>query len=289
MATISRNAVRLSELTFKNVSIFTSNCNKRYIMTSRVKLEKALENLEKNPFFNKYADKIAKFQQTSPEEFLQRVESQEKKLQRKREKQGEERKFYQSEAKPQLDEGNQPRQVQLDTIMKVDMIRDKTKDEIINIWKDYHKDKDYISGILTPEQFDKMFERGKKYSTFLLPLPRKEGYEFIVIQFYGLEIHMTPLLWYQAHKENAPECLTMVHYTEFKDDKGIVLMRGEFDDKCINVQEAQCLANELQLYYCTDNAKRLQLLETFTNRPDEFKHMDLIAQLETIQLEFQNK
>lgn len=95
---------------------------------------------------------------------------------------------------------------------------------------------------------------------------------------------MTPLLWYQAHKENAPECLTMVHYTEFKDDKGIVLMRGEFDSKTINVQEAQCLANELQLYYCTENPKRLQLLETFTRKPDQFKHMDLIAQLETLDL-----
>lgn len=254
-------------------------------MTSGAKLDKALENLEKNPFFDKYANKIAKLQQTSPEEFLQRVESQANKLQAKKEKQEGERKYYQSAAKPCLGEEEQPRQAKLNSIMKMDMIGDKTKDEIANIWTDYHKDKDYICGILTVEQFDKMFERGKKYSTFLLSLPRKHGYEFIVSQFYGLEIHMTPLLWYQAHKENAPECLTMVHYTELKDNKGIVLMRGEFDKNCISVQEAQCLANELQLYYCTDNTQRLQLLETFTKKPDEFKHMDLIAQLETIQLE----
>ncbi|XP_026301423.1 ATP synthase mitochondrial F1 complex assembly factor 1 [Apis mellifera] len=169
--------------------------------------------------------------------------------------------------------------------MKMDMIQNMKKDEIIKIWKDYHKDKDYICGILTSEQFDKMFERGKRYSTFLLPLPRKQGYEFIVSQFYGLEIHMTPLIWYQTHKENAPECLTMIHYIEFKDNKGIILMRGEFDKKCISVQEAQCLVNELQLYYCTDNIKRLELLETFTNKPDEFKYMNLITQLESIQLE----
>ncbi|CAL7938223.1 unnamed protein product [Xylocopa violacea] len=68
----------------ENILIGTKNCNKRFIMTSRTRLEKALENLEKNPFFDKYANKIAKFQQTSPEEFLQRVESQENKLQRKK-------------------------------------------------------------------------------------------------------------------------------------------------------------------------------------------------------------
>jgi ATP synthase F1 complex assembly factor 1 len=32
----------------------------------------------------------------------------------------------------------------------------------------------------------------------------------------------------QAHKENAPECLTMTHYIDLK-EKGLVLMRGEYD------------------------------------------------------------
>lgn len=50
-------------------------------MTTCTKLEKVLERLEKNPFFEKYANKIAKFQQTSPDEFLQRVENEEKKIQ----------------------------------------------------------------------------------------------------------------------------------------------------------------------------------------------------------------
>lgn len=184
--------------------------------------------------------------------------------------------------------GTQAKEARLDSIMKVDMIKDRSKEEIIEIWKEYHKQKDCICGTMTPEQYDKMFSRGKQYSTFLLPLPREQGYEFIMCQFYGSEVHMTPLLWYQTHKENAPECLTMVHYTELRDDKGIILMRGEFDTKLLQAYEAQCLANELQLYYCNDNEHRLQLLKTFTNKPNEFKHMDLIAQLETISLESSN-
>lgn len=52
--------------------------NKRCIMTSRTRLEKVLENLQKNPYYDKYAEKIAKLQQTSPEEFLQRVDQQDK-------------------------------------------------------------------------------------------------------------------------------------------------------------------------------------------------------------------
>lgn len=37
--------------------------------------KEVLEKLEtKNPYYEKYADKIAKLQNTSPEEFLQRIE-----------------------------------------------------------------------------------------------------------------------------------------------------------------------------------------------------------------------
>lgn len=67
-------------------------------------------------------------------------------------------------------------------------------------------------------------------------------------------------------------------------DKGIVLMRGEYDTKVLTAQEAQCLVNELQMFYCIHNEAKLQLLETFTKKPDEFKHMDLIKEVENIQL-----
>lgn len=85
------------------------------------------------------------------------------------------------------------------------------------------------------------------------------------------------------HKENAPECLNIVHYTEYR-EKGIVLMRGEFDTKVLTPQEAQCLANQLQLYYTQNNAKKLEILETFTKRPKDFKHSDVIHELENLQI-----
>ncbi|XP_014470731.1 PREDICTED: methionine--tRNA ligase, mitochondrial [Dinoponera quadriceps] len=56
----------------------------RHAMTSRARLGKVLEELQKNPYYDKYAGKIAQMQRTSPEEFLQRVEQQEKKAFEKR-------------------------------------------------------------------------------------------------------------------------------------------------------------------------------------------------------------
>lgn len=168
--------------------------------------------------------------------------------------------------------------------MKLELLENKGKQDIIDIWLDYHKTRDCICGVMEPKIFDAMFEKGAKYSTFILPLPRKNGYEFILSQFFGTEVHMTQLLSYQAHLENAPECLKMVHYTDLRESKDIILMKGEFDTNILSAQEAQCLANELQLYYAQNNPERMQLLETFTNTPDKFKHMDLISQLETINL-----
>lgn len=75
----------------------------------------------------------------------------------------------------------------------------------------------------------------------------------------------------------------MIYYTEFR-DKNIILMKGDFDNNIINAQEAQCLANQLQLYYAQNDSKKLELLEKFTKNPDTFKHMDVIHELENIKI-----
>lgn len=303
---------------------------------SRTKTDQVLESLKSNPYFDKYAKKIAELQQINPDLLKERIEEQEKKVQKKKgmrlllrsfshryshcrrlalkvylidryfsfvvtflskrigltvrfivsfciiEKQEQERSIYQAKAKAEVIQPSHTKEVRLSDIMNMEMIREKTKEEIEQIWTEYHKQKDYICAVMEPEQYERIFDYGMKYPLFLLPLPRKQGYEFFLSQFQGNKVYMTSLLWYQTHKENAPECLTLTHYTEFKDSKGIVLMRGEFDLNFLNCQEAQCLANELQLYYTGKSSERLKLMETFNNAPNDFKYNDLIGQLEKI-------
>ena len=88
---------------------------------------------------------------------------------------------------------------------------------------------DAVAAAIPRETYSVMEERFRQFNTFLFPLPRDQGYEFIVVQFLGREAHFSTLINYQAHKENAPECLSMVHYTELADEKGLVLMVGEYD------------------------------------------------------------
>ncbi|XP_032680040.1 uncharacterized protein LOC116848252 isoform X3 [Odontomachus brunneus] len=74
--------VRLGKY-LRNTRIALRTSDERHIMTGRARLEKVIEELQKNPYYDKYATKIAKLQQTSPEEFLQRVEQQEKALKKR--------------------------------------------------------------------------------------------------------------------------------------------------------------------------------------------------------------
>lgn len=46
------------------------------------------------------------------------------------------------------------------------------------------------------------------------------------------------------------------------------------------VHEAQCLANQVQLFYATDRSETYELVETFNHRSNEFKYMSVIAELE---------
>ena len=117
----------------------------------------------------------------------------------------------------------------LSEIMKMDMIEGKSKEEIAAIWTGYLATKEGLCAVIPSATFQSMKDLYGIHKTFLLPLPRSEGYEFVVVQFEGNEAHFTTLINFQAHAENAPECLTLVHYVDLAEEKGIVLMKGDFD------------------------------------------------------------
>ncbi|EAA10556.3 AGAP004641-PA [Anopheles gambiae str. PEST] len=259
-----------------------------HMSSARERSEKVLEELKgKNPYFEKYASKIAAVQQNSPEEFLSRLDNVDKEKKKPKFGLAEVQRDYSELLKPKAPLGTEAsRDIthrKLSDVMRLELIEDKSADDIKHLWLEYHRDKDVITAAIPVDQFNQMMECAKQYPVFILPIPRSEGYEFIMLQFAANTIHFTPLLNYQVHKENAPECLNITMFTECS-DKGIILMRGEYDTKVINAQEAQCLANQVQLYYCQKNVSKLHLLETFTRHPDKFKHMDIIEELNNLKI-----
>eukprot|EP00088_Acartia_fossae_P039398 TRINITY_DN41007_c0_g1_i1.p1 TRINITY_DN41007_c0_g1~~TRINITY_DN41007_c0_g1_i1.p1 ORF type:complete len:170 (-),score=39.90 TRINITY_DN41007_c0_g1_i1:239-748(-) len=168
--------------------------------------------------------------------------------------------------------------------MKLDLLHDKTKEEITELWTKHYSEKDAVCAVIPTETYKIMQGRFKEFNTFLFPLPRKNGYEFIMVQFQGNEAHFTTLINYQAHKENAPECLNLVHYTEFSESKGIVLMVGEFDKEVMTMLEAKCLADQVEIYYSRPSPSKAELVRRFNKEPALFNHNHLIQELNNLSI-----
>lgn len=229
--------------------------------------------LKTNPFFMKYSKKLSSLLKTTPGEInrriapLQNEESSHPSIEQLQSKTGQSSSFTKKRS--------------LDDVVKVNLLKHKTTQEITEIWLKHHSTvRDTIAIVIPAEVYKLILVTSADHPTFLLPLPREHGYEFFVSQVWGNEFHLTPLINFQAFKENAPECLTLSHFIDLSQDKGIVLMQGEFNNEVLNISEAMCLANQLHRYYGEIDPKRHMLLRRFTNAPSEFHHMDLIVELE---------
>jgi len=242
-----------------------------------------LDQLQKNEFYEKYADKIAKLQKTSPEEFLARLGAIEEGTKNTK----HEEKEFSLPSQPKKNRSvspSQKKQKKLDDVMKTELLEDLNFEEVGKLWTEHYKNRDAVSAVIPAETFQQMSERFREFNTFLFPLPRDKGYEMVMVQFSGNEAHFTTLINFQAYKENAPECLSMTHYTEMEESKGIVLMAGEYDKDVLSSSEAQCLANQVEMYYCNPTQEKLDILRKFTTEPTLFQHQMLIDQMENISL-----
>lgn len=189
-------------------------------MSAQLRAEKALDELKnKNPYYEKYASKISTLQQSSPEEFLSRLEQVEKAA--KPEPAPKPRYFatasfinwivkiiipfwrdYSELLNPKPATATQSltgeTEKKLSDIMKVELLDGKSIDEIKHIWLEYHKQKDALVATIPTKIFKTQMTRGKSYPIFIFPLPRSEGFEFFLAQFAQNTVHFTPLLCYQV-------------------------------------------------------------------------------------------
>lgn len=174
---------------------------KRNIVMSAHRMEKAVEDLKSNPYFEKYSKKIATLQETSPEEFLSRIEQRQQDKTKTKENEAAKERQFSALLKPKKDisEPAYQNSAQLDKIMKVELVQDKSAEEISSIWQQYHIQKeDVVAATIPAKDYDQLSARSSQFPVFLFPLPRSQGYEFIMLQFQGNTVHFTPLLYYQV-------------------------------------------------------------------------------------------
>ncbi|KAF3690502.1 ATP synthase mitochondrial F1 complex assembly factor 1 Precursor [Channa argus] len=246
-------------------------------------------DLEENPYYSKYQDKIQKLRSAKPQEYKERLE---RRHEAKEEVLGHSKQAefvrlmeQELEKKDKMASGDEAsasftKNKTLNSILNLEMIRDKTGEEIAELWMKYYSTKDTISAVIPAQIYQVIISRCRSCPMFLYALPQKEGYEFFLGQWSGHELHFTSLINVQMLGENAPSQLILYHYPDLKEEKGVVLMTAEMDPKFITVHQAQCLANQVQLFYGTQRQETYQLVETFNHHPADFKHMSVIAELE---------
>uniref|UniRef100_A0A670IKJ2 ATP synthase mitochondrial F1 complex assembly factor 1 n=1 Tax=Podarcis muralis TaxID=64176 RepID=A0A670IKJ2_PODMU len=221
--------------------------------------------LEANPFFAKYQGKIQELRRSNPEIFESRLDQR-------------------SEVKKQpVGDSKQAEFVRLmeEKLMYSFLLSFLPSFLFFQIWKQYYSGEDTVYAVIPVSTVNtQQCERCR----FLYPLPRKEGYEFFVGHWSGPELHFTSLINVQSRGESAPTQLVLYHYPELQEEKGIVLMTGEMDPRFLTVTEAQCLASQVQLFYATDSEETYRLVEEFNHRPNEFKYMSVIGELEQSRL-----
>ncbi|XP_058494536.1 ATP synthase mitochondrial F1 complex assembly factor 1 [Solea solea] len=245
--------------------------------------------LEENPYYNQYQDKIQKLRSSKPQEYKVRLDQRHeaKKEVLGHSKQAEFVRLMEQELeqrdKMAADDGTSggfTKNKTLSSILNMEMIQEKTGEEITELWMKYFSAKDTISAAIPAQIYETIINRSKSCPMFLYALPQKEGYEFFVGQWSGHELHFTSLINVQTQGENAPSQLILYHYTELKEEKGVVLMTAEMDARFITVHQAQCLANQVQLFYGTQRQETYRLVELFNHQPADFRHMLVIAELE---------
>uniref|UniRef100_A0A8D2M176 ATP synthase mitochondrial F1 complex assembly factor 1 n=1 Tax=Zonotrichia albicollis TaxID=44394 RepID=A0A8D2M176_ZONAL len=150
----------------------------------------------------------------------------------------------------------------LDSILNVEMVKEKSAEEITQIWNQYFSAKDTVYAVIPVSSSAVVLHLKSQHAKLSFPT----------------DILQAPRSATQG--ETAPSQLVLYHYPDLQKEKGIVLMTAEMDSKFLVVQDAQCLANQVQLFYATDRSDTYGLVETFNHRSSDFKYMAVIAELE---------
>jgi len=251
--------------------------------------------IQENPYYSKYAEKIKKLKASQPQPVHQELSSEQQTLKKSLDNLEKDLNVSKNSDPGPRSTSSEPTSAKVKTlndIVHVDLLLKHTPEEIADIWKKFHQTKDSsIYAVIPSEVYNRIYDLGLQYPLFLYPLPRtaqeekssgnsSEGYQFFLGQFVNHSFYFTPLVLYQRYRESAPPCLTLHHFPELISEKNVVLMNGEFDRTMINLLEAQCLANQVKLFYDCSDLRKKMLLHTFNREPSQFNHMDLVGEFE---------
>ncbi|KAL5020925.1 hypothetical protein ScPMuIL_000080 [Solemya velum] len=209
-------------------------------------------DVTKNPYYSKYKEKLKQFAENDPDEFVSKVKEMNEKEEKAKERRKEELSKPADLSESRTGLGAWPPK-SLNEIMKVELIKDKTAEEIERIWAEYHASKDCVFAIVKELDYDDLSDKSKRFQQ---NVPAAEG-----------------------------ECPTLSGTGSFyrvKEDKGIVLMAGQYDNQTLRKSEALNLVKQMTLFYGRSASERFNFVQVFNNTPEKFEYGDLVAEYKNI-------
>ncbi|MCO5606599.1 hypothetical protein L7F22_060787 [Adiantum nelumboides] len=137
-----------------------------------------------------------------------------------------------------------------------------------------------ISAVLSKEQFNTVQHRAKTCPLFVVPLQQGNGYTSFFLQAQMPHMLFTGLEDYKRRGTNASPYLTVAHYTELADSKGLVLVRGDivFPSKLNDIQVCWDKTNGVSHSFFLHDS-RFSLVEQFNEDSADFEFQDVLREL----------
>jgi len=169
----------------------------------------------------------------------------------------------------------------LDDILKTELLKDATPEEITKIWTEYHQKKEgFVSAVIPSLHYAEIEAKGRICPRFVYAMLKDTGgFEMIYSEIHQHRISFTSLEAFKALQSSAPPLLELFHYVDFQQTKELVLMRGAYKEPLTST-EAVFLVNQLQMYYRID-PERYKLVHTFNHNPMFFDYNELLKNLDS--------
>ena len=103
----------------------------------------------------------------------------------------------------------------LDSIMKLDKMKDLNVEEITDIWKKFQTPRSSVFAVISDKYWSYIFAMKTHLPMFVYPIPRDNGkWLFYVGSWGGNELNFTALELYKLKGAEAPVMLTLCHYPD---------------------------------------------------------------------------
>jgi hypothetical protein len=164
----------------------------------------------------------------------------------------------------------------LTEVVHLSLLQEQPSEDLRRIWSEYHGGVDSAANVtgsvLDGDSGRLVFERGSSCPIFVLPLQRDGGYMVMLSQFKAGHLNLTYLEDFRNHPNAAEPYMTARLYTDFLEDKGLVLARAHLDTDRLSREEAEHLLNCFVRVYTTP--EMYEYVDQFNNKPTVFNFDD---------------